>query len=500
MPAVIDAAKTSLVGHAGRPVSRYHVETALRQLDGVTELVDDALREAEREAADPDIAALRPRLHAAAAAAKAAIGGFEAHLRDTVLPSADGEGRLGAELFATKMRHTLKSAAPSTSEILERAELEYAAIRVEMVRIARELWPTWCPDQPLPTAASAGDDARAEQETVRRVLDAIAADHPAAEDLLRECEEELVRIEAFCRERDLVGLADEPLEIRWTPVFLRAFGGAMLDSPGPLDKGQKSFFSITPIPEDWTRRAGRVVPARGKQQAAPPAHDPRGGAGPLPPGCLRESLPLAGARDLLERRLRRGVGGLRDPGDDGSRLRRRRPRPHARPLEVLPAVVDQRDHRPEDPCRRDDRGRGGRAHGRRRLPGGIRGTQQVQPGPAVVDAALDVLRRGDGHVGHRAGAAPRARGGGRRTGGGCGRRRARASWRSRRHAGLPLPRPPRARDEPRFSAAVPAPPPRPAGGGRKPRPEGVRGYRLREGGFRGVAAAGDSDSRSLSAR
>ena len=26
----------------------------------------------------------------------------------------------------------------------------------------------------------------------------------------------------------------------------------MLDSPGPLDKGQKAFFSVTPIPEDWT--------------------------------------------------------------------------------------------------------------------------------------------------------------------------------------------------------------------------------------------------------
>ena len=42
------------------------------------------------------------------------------------------------------------------------------------------------------------------------------------------------------------------LEIMWTPVFLRAFGGAMLDSPGPLDRGQKSFFAITPIPEDWS--------------------------------------------------------------------------------------------------------------------------------------------------------------------------------------------------------------------------------------------------------
>ena len=47
-------------------------------------------------------------------------------------------------------------------------------------------------------------------------------------------------------------MADEPLDIQWTPVFLRAFGGAMLSSPGPLDKGQKAFFAITPMPDDWT--------------------------------------------------------------------------------------------------------------------------------------------------------------------------------------------------------------------------------------------------------
>jgi len=26
----------------------------------------------------------------------------------------------------------------------------------------------------------------------------------------------------------------------------------MLDSPGPLDKGQKAFYFMTPPPEDWT--------------------------------------------------------------------------------------------------------------------------------------------------------------------------------------------------------------------------------------------------------
>jgi hypothetical protein len=68
--------------------------------------------------------------------------------------------------------------------------------------------------------------------------------------LLDFCRAELGRIEDFCRERALIGLADDPLDIRWTPVFLRAFGGAMVDWPGPLDRGQKALFMVTPIAED----------------------------------------------------------------------------------------------------------------------------------------------------------------------------------------------------------------------------------------------------------
>jgi uncharacterized protein (DUF885 family) len=184
-----------------------------------------------------------PRLTAAADVARSAIGGFEAHLRDVVLPSSSGEGRLGPELFATKMRHTMRSEALTPERILAHAEREFTAVRAEMVRMARDLWPAWCGDRPLPD-----DDGT----LVRGVLDAIAAEHPEADDLLDFCRAENARIEAFCRERDLIGLADDPLEIRWTPVFLRSFGGAMLSSPGPLDKGQKAFFAITPMPDDWS--------------------------------------------------------------------------------------------------------------------------------------------------------------------------------------------------------------------------------------------------------
>ena len=245
MPAVVDAAIATLVGNGDRPVGRFQTEKGLAQLPGVTELIDEAIAAAEvapDTADDPALAAIRPRLDAAAGTARAAIARFETHLREVVLPASDGEGRLGAALFAKKMRHTMRSDALTPERILAQAEPEFDAVRAEMVRIARGIWPTWRPGEPPPT-----DDG----VLVRAVLDSVAAEHQPADGLIPFCRSELERIEAFCRDHDVIGLAEEPLEIRDTPVFLRAFGGAMLDSPGPLDRGQKAFFSITPVPDDW---------------------------------------------------------------------------------------------------------------------------------------------------------------------------------------------------------------------------------------------------------
>jgi hypothetical protein len=239
LPAVLEAARETLVGHAGRPVDRLHTEKALEQWPGLIGLVDEAIATGE---ATPDeaVVSVLPRLRAARDVAARSLAATEAHLRDTVLPGSRGEGRLGAELFAAKLGHTMKDPAMTVDRIQRRAEREYAAVRAEMIRIAREIAPSWLADGATPS-----DDAA----LVRAVFDAIAVEHPERHELLDFCTTELAGIEAFCRERDLIGLAEEPLEIGWTPVFLRAFGGAMLSSPGPLDRGQKAMFLITPLPD-----------------------------------------------------------------------------------------------------------------------------------------------------------------------------------------------------------------------------------------------------------
>jgi len=240
LPAALDGARHALSGGGGgdrRPVSTFHAEKAVERMGGVADLVGLAVSEAE----GVGDASLLEEMRAAAAVATTAIDEWVAWLRDELLPTADGDFRLGPDLYAAKFRHALKSTL-TPSELETRAAAEYDTVRAEMTRLARQIWSEWMADAPQP-----GSD----DEAVRAVLDAIAVDHPQAEELLDFCRAENERIEAFVAERDLVGLADEPLQIIWTPGFLRAFGGAMLIPPGPLDRGLDSFFAITPVNEDW---------------------------------------------------------------------------------------------------------------------------------------------------------------------------------------------------------------------------------------------------------
>jgi uncharacterized protein (DUF885 family) len=242
IPLVLATARERLRGAPGLPVSRLHTEVALAQLPGIADLCRQALAAAAGADATGELAPVRARLEPAVAKAEAALEAFAAHLRHTVLPSADGDGRLGADLFAARLRHALR-VGMTPEELMNRARREFQAVRAEMVRQASSLWPTLCPGLEPPADEAA---------LVRGVLDRIAENHPDPGDLLGYCRAQLARVEAFCRERELIGLPEEPLEIAWTPVFLRAAGGAMLYSPGPLDRGLRSYFYVTPPPDDWS--------------------------------------------------------------------------------------------------------------------------------------------------------------------------------------------------------------------------------------------------------
>jgi hypothetical protein len=244
IPRLVGQARAVMGTHPTRAVARLHAEAAAQRIGGISALARDALAQAEAAAGDDrEVAILLPELKRAADEAVAAIDAMARHLAEEVAPGVSGPAELGEPLYTRKLRHTLRDPEASAADVLARAEAEYVAVRGEMVRIAREIWPRWRSGEAMP------DD---EGDLVRGTLDAIAAEHPGANDLVAACTEELARIEAFCRDRGIIGLAEEPLRIDWTPEFMRSFAGAMLDSPGPLDAGQRAFFSITPVRDEWS--------------------------------------------------------------------------------------------------------------------------------------------------------------------------------------------------------------------------------------------------------
>jgi len=220
-----------------RPISRLHLETAIAQAPGVGELAALAVAEYGEE------------LRAAAEAATAAAERYATRLRDEVLPRSSGEGRFGAPLYDRAIRHTLFG-SHDRAAIAAASTREFDAVRARMVEIARRAAPQWLGDGATAAISGAGTDGG--HALVAAVLDAIGADHATPATLLERCREETARCEAFVRRTGLVALPSEPLEIVWTPRFLRAYGGAFLDAPGPLDRGEKSFFYVTPPADDAT--------------------------------------------------------------------------------------------------------------------------------------------------------------------------------------------------------------------------------------------------------
>ena len=112
------------------------------------------------------------------------------------------------------------------------------------------------------------------------------------------CRESYRGIVEFCRSRDVIAVPDDPLEIEWTPPFLREFAGAMLDSPGPLDKGQKAFYFMTPPPDDWTpdQVESYLAEENDRQIDLTTIHE--GTPGHLPSARLLEPLPIPGQGGL----------------------------------------------------------------------------------------------------------------------------------------------------------------------------------------------------------
>jgi len=224
-------------------VPKIHAETVARQHAGILSLVDefvvpqaDALKGGERK-----------RLDAAVANLKKAVAAHQKWLDETLVPNAKGDFRIGAELYDQKLQFALMSSL-SRAEIKRRAELEIARVRGEMYKIAQRVLKGRRGAPALPK--SPNEDQQ--QKAIEAALELAYAEKPARDQVVDTAKATLAQATQFTRERDLVTMPDDPVEIILMPKFQQGVAVAYCDSPGPLDKGLKTYYAISPIPDEWT--------------------------------------------------------------------------------------------------------------------------------------------------------------------------------------------------------------------------------------------------------
>src|SRR5690606_18056207 len=122
------------------------------------------------------------------------------------------------------------------------------AVRDEMYRISKEIYAKQHPYTSFPD----DPDEAFKQVVIRAALQQAYQHLPEPDRIVDIARETLEQATAFVREKDLVSVPDDPIEIIVMPEYQRGVAVAYLDPPGPLDEGQKSFYAVAPLPADWS--------------------------------------------------------------------------------------------------------------------------------------------------------------------------------------------------------------------------------------------------------
>lgn len=178
-------------------------------------------------------AALQSQLAAANTAVIAAIGAFSAAMDAGPFAHPSGTFAIGPKEYATRL--ALQELTPIPLSQYERVgENTLASYKAQFIATAKKIDPT---------------------KTPQEVMDEIAAEHAAPDQLLPDAQKVLVQLRTFVVSHHLVTLpADFDIKVVPTPVFARQTTFASMDSPGPLEKNAtQAYYNVTPVEPTWSK-------------------------------------------------------------------------------------------------------------------------------------------------------------------------------------------------------------------------------------------------------
>ena len=219
-----------------------HAQTAAKQNPGLNDLIDGIVAQ---KSALP--AADQTRLVKAAATAKAAVADYQEWLDKQLVPNAKGNERLGAALYDEKLRLALNSPL-SRQEIRARAETEIRDLRSKMYVVAAGM----LKGHAGAPSAPANPTPEQQQAVIEAGLAIVAADVPPKDQMIPFAQQALGKAISFAKAKKIVSFPTASFNVIEMPEYARGFSAAYADMPGPLEKDQRGFFDVMPIPTDWT--------------------------------------------------------------------------------------------------------------------------------------------------------------------------------------------------------------------------------------------------------
>ena len=219
-----------------------HAQTAAKQNAGVNSLIDGFLADKGKLPLVEQV-----RLQKAADGAKAAVADYQTWLNKTLVPNAKGNERIGAALYDEKLRLALESSL-SRQEIHDRAVRNIAELRAQMYTAAAGM----VQGKPGAPATPANPTHNEQQAVIEAALAIVQSDVPARNEHVPFATQALQESEDFVKTHDIVSLPAANYKVIEMPEYARGAAAAYADMPGALEKDQSGYFTVMPIPTDWT--------------------------------------------------------------------------------------------------------------------------------------------------------------------------------------------------------------------------------------------------------
>jgi uncharacterized protein (DUF885 family) len=199
------------------------VEIALRNIKGSIAFFRTGAVEAFK---DVKSAGLRREFEQTNAAAIAALADYQSFIEQTLLPQADGNFALGADLFGQRLADNEMVDTPPAQLL----DIAYAQLHKDQAT--------------LKEAARAYDASKSVEDIVKE----IRLQHPPADKLISTANDQLAKLRDFVEQHRIVTIPSRLMpKVEETPGFRRATTAAAMDSPGPFERrSTEAFYYVSP--------------------------------------------------------------------------------------------------------------------------------------------------------------------------------------------------------------------------------------------------------------